>query len=287
MQPFMFNLLKQCISLTRLNKPIGIYLLLWPTLWALWLAGEGSPDYQTVVIFILGVVLMRSAGCVINDIADRRFDLHVARTRNRPLTAGTISNKAALILFLILISVAFLLVVQLNTLTIFLSFSALLVAVIYPFFKRFTHFPQVILGIAFSFGVPMAFAAETNAIPVSAWILFLGASLWPLIYDTLYAMTDREDDIKIGIKSTAILFGLYDRFIIGILQILFLSVLVTVGVLFHLHMIYFLSLTVSLAFFIYQQILIRNRHPARCFQAFLNNHWVGFIIFIGVILNYL
>ena len=268
------------------NKPIGIFLLLWPTLWALWLASAGQPQMFIVGIFIVGVILMRSAGCIINDIADRNFDGHVERTRNRPLAAGKISVKTALVLFFILIICAFVCVLQLNRFTILLSFVGAALAVIYPFMKRFTHLPQVGLGFAFAWGVPMAFAAETSAIAPDAWLLFSAAVLWPILYDTLYAMADREDDIKIGVKSTAILFGEWDRAIVGILQILFLCVLAAVGYYFNLQSIYFLSLFIAAGFFIYQQFLIKNRDRKKCFQAFLNNHWVGLIIFVGIAASY-
>jgi 4-hydroxybenzoate polyprenyltransferase len=278
------NCKKYCI-LMRLNKPIGILLLLWPTLWALWLAHRGLPGYKILGIFIAGVVLMRSAGCVINDFADRHFDAHVKRTATRPLATGSIHPRRAILLFVMLTLIAFILVLLLNEYTILLAFVGALLAVAYPFMKRFTHLPQVGLGLAFSWGVPMAFAAENNTIPYSAWVLFFTAILWPVIYDTMYAMTDRDDDVKIGLKSTAILFAGYDRLIIGVLQGLFLLGLVYVGVLFKLSNYYNVSLVIVAGFFVYQQILIKNRDRQRCFQAFLNNHWVGLVIFVGILLG--
>jgi 4-hydroxybenzoate polyprenyltransferase len=276
---------KKYFILMRLNKPIGILLLLWPTLWALWLAHRGLPNYKILSIFIAGVVLMRSAGCVVNDFADRHFDAHVKRTAQRPLATGSIHPKRAIVLFVVLTLIAFFLVLLLNEYTILLAFVGALLAVVYPFMKRFTHLPQVGLGLAFSWGVPMAFAAENNTIPYSAWVLFFTAILWPVIYDTMYAMTDRDDDIKIGLKSTAILFAGYDRLIISVLQCLFLLGLVYVGVLFKLSNYYNLSLVIVAGFFVYQQILIKNHDRQRCFQAFLNNHWVGLVIFVGILLG--
>lgn len=280
-----FEKIKHFIFLTRLNKPIGILLLLWPTLWALWLASKGKPHFFMVVIFILGVVLMRSAGCVVNDLADRQFDGFVERTRLRPLATGKVTVVEALIVFLILLSCAFILVLSLNQLTILLALIGVGLTIFYPFLKRFTHLPQVGLGVAFAWGVPMAFAAQTNAIPFAAWILFLAAAIWPMIYDTLYAMVDRKDDRKVGIKSTAILFGKFDTIMIGILQFIFFILLVGVGFIFKLNIIYFSSLLGVVLLFIYQQILIKNRDPARCFQAFLNNQWVGLLLFCGIALS--
>lgn len=279
--------LKQYSSLMRLDKPIGIFLLLWPTLWAVWLSAKGHPEPRILIIFVLGVILMRSAGCIINDFADRRVDGFVARTRERPLVTGKVNVLQAAILFLILISCAFGLVLQLNYLTIELSFIGVFLAILYPFLKRWTHWPQLGLGLAFAWGVPMAFAAELNVLPMRAWSVFFAALVWPVIYDTLYAMVDRQDDIIIGIKSTAILFDRYDRFIVGIFQFLFLCLLVIIGNLFSLKNNYFVSLTGVLLLFIYQQCLIRKRDPQACFKAFLNNHWVGMVIFIGIMLSYL
>lgn len=274
---------KNYIDLMRLNKPIGILLLLWPTLIALWLAGAGHPSPDIVIIFVIGVVLMRSAGCIMNDIADRHVDGHVERTKLRPLASGKVSLTAAVLLFSILLALAFVLVLQLNWLTIQLAFIGAVLAIVYPFLKRITHLPQMGLGLAFSWGVPMAFAAELNSVPFAAWILFLAAAVWPMIYDTYYAMVDRADDIQVGIKSTAILFGRYDRLIIGGLQLLFLVLFSWVGYLFNLDWIYFASIGIAGLLFVYQQWITRTR--AACFQAFLNNQWVGAVIFIGVVLS--
>lgn len=277
------SILKEYIALMRLNKPIGIYLLLWPTLWALWIAGEGKPDLMITCIFISGVILMRSAGCIINDFADRDFDAHVARTRERPLATQKITSRSALILFAVLLVCAFLLVLMLNRLTIFLAFIGAGLAIFYPFMKRFTHLPQLGLGLAFAWGVPMAFAAQTNEISSSAWLVFLAGAIWPVMYDTLYAMADRSDDIKIGIKSTAILFGKSDKLIVGLLQLVFLCLLTVIGVLYKLQWYFFISIFIAGLFFVYQQWLIRDRDPKNCIKAFLNNHWVGLVIFLGII----
>ncbi len=278
--------LKQYSLLMRLNKPIGIFLVLWPTLWALWLAGAGKPNLTVVVIFILGCILMRSAGCVINDIADRKFDGFVARTRDRPLAAARVSVRSAFYLFLGLLFCAFILVLFLNKLTILLAFVGALLAAGYPFLKRVTHLPQLGLGIAFSWGVPMAFAAVTGAVASQGWSVFFAALLWPVMYDTMYAMVDRADDLKIGVKSTAILFGKADRCMIGVLQIFFLLLLCVVGKVFQLNVFYYLSLVGAGALFVYQQVLIKNALPKNCFKAFLNNNWVGCIIFLGIVLSY-
>lgn len=284
------KLLKQLYfyaRLMRLHRPIGILLLLWPTLWALWIASNGHPNLLVLVIFILGVVVMRSAGCVINDIADRKFDGEVARTKGRPLTAGQVSIKEALTLFIILLFVALGLVVLLNNLTTKLAVFGLIIAIIYPFMKRITHLPQLILGVAFAWGVPMAFAAQTNSLPGVAWLIFFIAALWPVAYDTMYAMVDKQDDLRIGVKSTAILFGSADRFIIGLIQIIILSLLIVLGILITAKIYYFIGVLIAALLFIYQQSLIKNRDPKSCFQAFLNSNWVGMIIFLGLVLNYL
>ena len=276
------------IQLVRLNRPIGIYLLLWPTLWALWFAAEGLPDLQILFIFIAGVVLMRSAGCAINDYADREFDPHVSRTKLRPLAAGLITPKEALIVFISLSLIAFLLALRLNALTLALSIVALLLAITYPFMKRFHHLPQVHLGAAFSWAVPMAFTAITGEFPsLIAWLLFIAAVLWTTAYDTMYAMCDREDDLKIGVKSSAILFGQHDRLIVGILQALTLILLGIVGVLANRGLWYWLGLGIAVGFALYQQWLIRKREPIPSLQAFLNNHWLGMAIFIGLALDYI
>jgi len=278
----------QYAYLMRLNRPIGILLLLWPTLWALWIAGEGMPSFHVLMTFIFGVVLMRSAGCVINDFADRKIDAHVERTQNRPLAAGRVTTKEALILFVVLCLFAFFMALFfLNTLTIALSVVAVLLASLYPFMKRYTYLPQFVLGAAFAWAIPMAFAAELGTVPAIAWLLFLITVLWTVAYDTMYAMVDRPDDLKIGVKSTAILFGRADRLIIGVLQAVVLSLLVVVGLLLDLHMIYFVSLVIALSLVVYQQILIYERMPQGCFKAFLNNNWFGLIVFIGMMLSYL
>ncbi|WP_456417310.1 4-hydroxybenzoate octaprenyltransferase [Thiolapillus sp.] len=274
------------IRLMRLDKPIGILLLLWPTLWALWIAAQGQPRPWLVAVFIAGVVLMRSAGCVINDYADRNIDSHVKRTAQRPLTAGLVSKKEALTLFAVLVILAFLLVLTLNPLTIALSVVGAFLATSYPFTKRFTHLPQAYLGAAFGWAIPMVFAAQTGAVDPRAWWLFAAVLVWALIYDTMYAMVDRDDDLKIGVKSTAILFGDHDRLIIGLLQLLFLGLMFCVGWSFGLGGYYYTSLAAAAALMLYHQWLIRDRQRERCFRAFLHNHWVGVVIFAGILANY-
>lgn len=273
--------------LVRLHRPIGIFLLMWPALWALWLAGEGHPPWPVALIFLLGVVLMRSAGCAINDYADRHLDGHVSRTHERPLAQGEITPKEAVAVFLLLSMVSFGLVLMLNWQTVAMSVVAVSLAFVYPFMKRFTHFPQLFLGMAFGWAVPMAFTAIQETVPFYAWVLFLSAVVWALIYDTQYAMVDRDDDLKIGIKSTAILFGRFDRLIIGLLQLLMLSLLIWVGVAAELGIAYDLGLFAAAASAGYQQWLIRNREPARCFEAFLNNNYFGMAIFLGLVADYL
>lgn len=284
---YLTNRLYQYVLLTRLHRPIGIYLLLWPTLWAVWIASAGQPNWLITIVFILGVILMRSAGCVINDYADRNIDTHVQRTKQRPIASGDVSTKEALILFIILCLIAFGLVLLLNPLTIQLSFVALLLAAIYPFMKRYTHLPQVFLGAAFGWAIPMAFAAELNTIPMIAWWLFVTNVLWVIVYDTMYAMVDRKDDLKIGVKSTAILFGQADKLIIASLQIVVLSLLVGLGLKLAFNWAYYLGLTAATLLAFYQQWLIKDREPSLCFKAFLNNHWFGLVIFIGIVLQYL
>ena len=271
----------------RLNRPIGILLLLWPTLWGLWLAGQGSPDPNIVFIFVLGVIFMRSAGCVINDYADRKIDRHVKRTENRPITNKQISPHLALVLFLILISFSFLLVLFLNKLSIILSVFALFFAATYPFIKRYTNLPQAYLGVTFSFSIPMAFAAQVNSLPLNLLWIVLPTIIWVVIYDTIYAMVDRDDDLKIGVKSTAILFGKLDIFIIGILQILLVISLYFCGLIFKLGIFYNLSILFVVLLAIYHQWLIKDRDRNRCLKAFLNNHWIGAMIFFGIVGNYL
>jgi len=273
--------------LMRLHKPIGIFLLLWPALWALWIAGEGAPDPLVVFVFVAGVVLMRSAGCVINDYADRRFDPHVARTRDRPIAAGRVATREALILFAVLCLLAFGLVLLMNRLTILLSLAGAFLAVSYPFMKRYTHLPQVYLGAAFGWAVPMAFAAQTGGVPREAWLLFVATVLWATAYDTMYGMVDREDDLKIGVKSTAILFGEADRAIIAIVQVLLLLALLLAGQAAGLGGYYYFGLLLAAALAVYQQYLIREREPQACFRAFLNNNWFGAAVFAGILLDYL
>jgi 4-hydroxybenzoate polyprenyltransferase len=274
------------VQLARLHKPIGIFLLLWPAMWALWLAGEGQPPWNVVVIFILGVVLMRSAGCAINDFADRDFDGHVARTRGRPLATGVVSAREAVAVFLVLSLVAFALVLLLNWQTVALSVVALVLTVIYPFMKRFTHVPQLFLGAAFGWAIPMAFMAITESVPVYAWVLFAATLVWALIYDTEYAMVDREDDLEVGIKSTAILFGDRDRLVIGVLQVLMLSVLAWIGWVSGRGPWYAAGLAAAAGFALYQQWLIREREPRACFEAFLNNNYFGMAVFVGLALDF-
>jgi len=272
--------------LVRLHRPIGIFLLMWPALWALWLAGAGQPHWSVVLIFVLGVVLMRSAGCAINDYADRDFDGHVARTNQRPLATGQVTPREAIGVFMVLSLIAFGLVLQLNWQTIALSVVALALTFVYPFMKRFTHVPQLFLGAAFGWAIPMAFAAITGSIPFHAWVLFVATLIWALVYDTQYAMVDREDDLKVGIKSTAILFGRWDRLTIGLLQILMLGLLVWIGEETGRGVFYQLGLLTAAALAVYQQYLIRRRDPSLCFQAFLNNNYFGMAVFIGLVLDY-
>jgi 4-hydroxybenzoate polyprenyltransferase len=274
-------------KLMRLDKPIGILLLLWPTLWGQWLASNGDPNWLILWIFVMGVVLMRSAGCVINDYADRHFDPHVQRTRERPIAAGRVKPREALILFAALCVLAFALVLTLNPQTIYLSFGALLLAAVYPFSKRYTQLPQVVLGAAFGWAIPMAFAAVLGEVPKIGWLLFIVNVLWSTAYDTFYAMVDRDDDVRIGVKSTAILFGESDRLIVGVLQLLVLGGLLLVGRLAGLGLYYHLGLLVAAGLALYQQYLARQRDSAGCFQAFLNNNWFGAVVFAGLFLHYL
>lgn len=274
-------------QITRIDKPIGIYLLLWPTYWALWLASDGLPSFHLLLVFTLGVVVMRSAGCVINDFADRKVDGSVERTNQRPLVTGLLTNKEALVLFFALIIIAFLLVLSLSWFTIKLSFVALFLAALYPFMKRYTHFPQVFLGAAFGWGMIMAFAQAYGAVDKIAWLLFAANLAWTVAYDTMYAMVDRDDDIKIGVKSTAILFGKNDKRIIGFLQLLTLGLLYTVGELLALSWPFYLSLIIAAGLFSYQQMLIMNNERDRCFKAFLHNHYVGLAVFMGIFVEYL
>lgn len=269
-------------QLTRMNRPIGSLLLLWPTLWALFLAADGLPNWHVLIVFVLGVVFMRSAGCVINDFADRKVDGHVKRTANRPLPSGMISSKEALSLFVVLVVCSFLLVLTMNTLTIMLSGIGIVLAIAYPFMKRVTYLPQFVLGLAFSWAIPMAYAAESNQVPAEAWLLFVINALWTIAYDTQYAMVDRDDDVNIGIKSTAILFGRYDKLIIGLLQLSVLILLIVLGAQLALSGVYYWGVLAAAGFFVYQQWLIKGRAREACFKAFLNNNYVGGLVFMGI-----
>ncbi len=272
--------------LTRVDRPIGTYLLLWPTLWALWLAAEGVPEPRVLVVFVLGAILMRAAGCAINDFADRRIDGHVARTVDRPLATGAIRPAEALIVAAVLALAAFGLVLTLNPLTVYLAFAGVALAAIYPFSKRFTHLPQIFLGAAFAWAVPMAFAAATGGVPPLAWLVFIVVLVWTVAYDTMYAMADREDDLRIGVRSTAILFGRHDRAMVGLFQCLVAIGLVLVGLQFGLGAWYFVGVAASALLFGYQQFLIHERAPALCFRAFLNNAWVGLVVFLGLVIDH-
>ena len=274
------------IQLTRMDKPIGIYLLLWPTLWALWIAAKGVPSLGILLIFVFGVILTRAGGCVINDFADRKVDGHVKRTEQRPLVSGKISSKEALVFFALLMGISFLLVLCTNATTVWLSFGGLALAASYPFMKRYTYYPQVVLGAAFSWGMPMAFTAETGSLPAAAWLLYIANLLWTVGYDTYYAMTDREDDLKIGVKSTAILFGDADRVIILTLQGLALGCLLLAGAHFELGVWFHLGLLVAAGCFVWEFWYTRDRDRQRCFKAFLHNHWAGLAIFVGIVLHY-
>jgi 4-hydroxybenzoate polyprenyltransferase len=278
---------KQYWLLARFDRPIGILILLWPALWALWVASNGKPDTLVLTVICTGVVIMRAAGCVINDYADRDFDPHVERTKQRPIAAGKVSPKEALIFFLVLILCAFILVLQLNIYTILLSFVGAFLAASYPFMKRYTQLPQAYLGIAFGWAVPMSFSAQTNTIPAVAWLMYLAVILWALVYDTMYAMVDKDDDLKIGVKSTAILFGHYDRHIMAVLQIIILGLLVLIGTLQHSGWAYYLGVICAAGLSVYQQRLIFHRDKVLCFKAFLNNNWFGFVVFVGLLVDYL
>lgn len=278
--------LRDYAELVRLNKPIGILLLLWPTLWALWIAADGIPNTLILIIFVLGVALMRSAGCAINDYADRDIDLHVERTKNRPLTSGRITSKEAVGVFVVLSLIAFSLVFALNPLTRWMSVGGVLLAASYPFMKRFHYLPQVHLGVAFAWAIPMAYTAQTGEFPpLSGWLLFIATILWTVVYDTMYAMADRDDDLKIGVKSSAILFGDYDRSIVAALQVLTLLTLILIGSQEELGAFYYVGLAGAMILFLYQQFLIRNREAGDCFRAFLNNNYVGMIIFAGLLID--
>ncbi len=275
------------LQLMRLDKPIGILLLLWPTLWALWFATEGKPSLTLIVIFVTGTVLMRSAGCVINDYIDRDVDPHVARTQGRPLAAKKVSGKEALLLAALLSLFAFALVLPLNRLTLYLSFAALFLAASYPFTKRFLAIPQAYLGIAFGFGIPMTYAAATAAVPPMAWLLLLGNIFWAIAYDTAYAMVDRADDIKIGIKTSALTFGKYDVPAVMICYAAFLAIMIYAGKFYQRGGFYFAGIAVAALMALYHYHLIKQREPAQCFKAFLHNNWLGASVFAGVALDYL
>lgn len=273
-------------QLIRLDKPIGILLLLWPTLIALWIAARGWPDPLVLFVFVVGVILMRSAGCAINDYADRHIDNKVERTKQRPLTSGKITEKEALLVFASLSLTAFILVLFMNELTIWMSLGGILLAASYPFMKRYHYLPQVHLGAAFGWAAPMAYTAQANEVTAITWLIFLATILWATAYDTMYAMVDYDDDIKIGVKSTAILFGNQDRLIIGIIQILLIFNLLLIGHRAELSGFYYLGVAAASLFAIYQQYLIKDRKRELCFQAFLNNNWFGMVLFIGVFLDY-
>lgn len=270
------------IRLARLNRPIGIWLFLWPMLSALWLAAGGIPPFNILMIFILGLVVMRSAGCVINDFFDQSFDKSVERTKNRPLVVGELSSREAILFFLALTAIAIFLALQLNELSLEVAFFVFCISFIYPLAKRFTYLPQFFLGVAVAGAVPMAFAAVQNQLPVELWWVYAMALLWPVMYDTLYAMVDREDDAKIGVKSTALLLGKYDRFFLIALQILLIILLIFIGSAFSLRLPYYFSIAVVALLFLRQNYLIRNRKPAACFKAFLENWWVGAVVFLGI-----
>jgi 4-hydroxybenzoate polyprenyltransferase len=280
------NRARDLIELARLHRPIGIWLLLWPVLWGVWIAGAAHPTPKVLVIFVLGTIAMRSAGCVINDLADRDFDPYVKRTRDRPIASRRIAPWEALAWFLLLIACALALVLQLDSATIRMSLIGAALAVTYPFFKRFFPLPQFYLGVAFSWGVPMAFMAQMGQVPRVAWIIFFAGIIWAAIYDTIYAMVDRDDDLKIGVKSSAIVFGDMDRVIIGMLQVLMLFTLYLVGTNMEFGYWYNLGLVGAAVFFAWQQWKIRERKPASCFEAFLNNQYVGMSVFIGILLEY-
>lgn len=283
----LINKLTAVQSITRMDKPIGTYLLLWPTYWALWVASDGFPNIHLLLVFTLGVFVMRSAGCVINDFADRHVDGQVKRTQHRPLVSGALSSKEAIALFVLLLFIALLLVLTLSAYTIKLSLIGVALATLYPFMKRFTHLPQVVLGAAFSWGMIMAFSEAKGEIPLEAWLLFAANLLWTVAYDTMYAMVDRDDDLLIGVKSTAILFGQFDKRVVGILQLITLALLFQVGELLAFGWPFQLSLIICAGLFCYQQILIFERDRDKCFQAFLNNHLVGLIVFFGIFIEYL
>jgi len=276
----------QYAYLIRLHKPIGTVLLLWPTLWALWFASDGNPPVKHVIIFSLGTLLMRSAGCAVNDYADREFDKHVKRTEKRPLTSGKISGKETLLVAGFLALLAFLLVIQLNQMTILLSFFALFIAILYPFTKRFFSIPQAVLGIAFGFGIPMAYAAELNTVPWQSWLMLLGNIFWAIAYDTAYAMVDRDDDIRIGIKTSAITFGKYEVTAIVICYLMFFAIMAYLATLKELNIWFWIGWLGAVGCAVYHFFLVRTRDRMKCFAAFNHNNWLGAILFTGVFLAY-
>lgn len=284
--PALVEHLGHYVRLMRIDRPIGTFLLLWPTLWALWLAGEGQPDPHVFVVFVAGVFVMRAAGCVINDFADRNIDGHVRRTVARPLATGAVQPWEALVLFSVLALVAFGLVLTLNTLTIQLAFVGIALAAAYPFMKRYTYLPQAWLGIAFGWAAPMTWAAQTGGLPELAWLVFIAVILWALAYDTIYGMVDREDDLRIGVKSAAILFGDLDRLIIGLIQLALLGTLYLIGQQAELGPAYYYALGFAALNIAFQQWLIRHRDRDACFRAFLSNNWLGFFVFAGILLHY-
>ncbi len=287
--PFLYRLgrrVQEWGRLMRLDRPVGIWLLLWPELWALWIAGHGRPKPRILIIFLLGTVVMRSAGCVINDFVDRNVDPYVRRTRDRPLAARRLGPHEALVLFGVLVVIALALALQLDAFTLKLACVGAALTVSYPFLKRFFPLPQFYLGLAFGWAVPMAYAAEAGALPRVAWVLFIAAVMWACVYDTLYAMVDREDDVKIGVKSSAILFADMDKLIVGIMQAMMLFSLLLVGRAMKFGNWYLAGLVTAAVFFLYQQWLIRDREPAKCFRAFVNNQYVGLVVFIGILLEY-
>jgi len=284
--PGLVTQLKNYVQLMRLDKPIGVWLLLWPTLWALWIAGEGRPDGGVFLVFMLGVIVMRSAGCVLNDFADRNIDPYVERTRTRPIASGAVAPMEAITLFVALALIAVGLAAMLNRPAQVLAVIAAALTVVYPFVKRFVSVPQFFLGAAFGWAVPMAFAAQTGEAQQIAWLVFGTALIWAVIYDTFYAMVDREDDLKVGVKSTAILFGDLDLFVIGGLQALMLVALIFIGDMAELGAWYFSAVGLAAIIMGYHQWLARDRKPAECFKAFLHNHYIGMVIFIGIVLHY-
>lgn len=272
------------LQLMRFDRPIGFFLTGWATLWGVWIAGNGSPTLHISVIFILGIIVMRSAGCVINDIADRKFDPHVERTKARPLARGAIKTWQAITLFICLLALGLILVLQLNQYCFWIAIITAGLTTLYPFCKRFTHLPQLVLGLVFNIGILMAFAAQQNHLPLLAWLLYLSAIAWTMAYDTMYAIHDMQDDIKIGLKSTALLFGRHAQLLIALFQVLFLSGIFAAGMLLKANIFYWLGCTIAIALSLYQQYLIYNK---RSFKGFLNNNWLGLALFVGILLNYL